>query len=77
VRQWGEGSRVYVALCGDNTHATGKCVSADGIEALNRCFNQEMGPSDKQVVVVPCKMCNSIDRCKGILIADVGLTDMY
>ena len=77
VRQWGDGPGVYVALCGDNTHATGKCVSSDGIEALNRYFNQEKGPSEKQVVVVPCKLCNSIDRCKGILIADVGLTDTY
>lgn len=77
VKRWGAGSRVYVALCADNTHANGRCVSEAGIEALNQYFNQDMGPSDTRVVVVPCNLCNSIDRCMGIVIADTGLTDLY
>jgi len=33
---------VYVALCADSTHASGKCVSAEGIKALNEYFNQNI-----------------------------------
>lgn len=77
VRQWGEGSWVYVALCADSTHATGKCVNSDGVEALNQYFNQDVGPEDRKVIVVPCKVCDSIDKCRGIVIADVGLTELY
>ena len=32
---------------------------------------------DRRVVVVPCRLCDSIDRCRGTVIADVGLTDLY
>jgi hypothetical protein len=28
------------------------------------------------VIVVPCKMCNSVDKCRGTVIVDVGLTDI-
>ncbi|MFA4986013.1 MAG: hypothetical protein WC712_05470, partial [Candidatus Brocadiia bacterium] len=31
---------VYVALCADTSHAGGKCVSPQGIAALNEYFNQ-------------------------------------
>jgi hypothetical protein len=27
--------------------------------------------------VVPCDQCCNIDRCKGIVIADTGLTEIY
>ena len=77
VRQQGPGSWVYVALCADSTHTGGKCVSDEGIEALNQYFNQDLGAMDRRVVVVPCRMCDSIDRCRGTVIADVGLTDLY
>jgi len=77
VRRRGEGSWVYVALCANSTHTKGKCVSPEGIEALNQYFSQDTAPGDRTVVVVPCKMCNSIERCMGIIIADVGLTEIY
>jgi len=70
-------SRVYVALCADNTHTTGRCVSAGGIGALNEYFNQDLEPSDSRVVVVPCERCSSIDTCRGIVLADTGLTELY
>jgi len=77
VRQQGKGTWVYVALCADSTHAQGKCVSEEGIQALNQYFNQNIKAPDKKIIVVPCRLCNSIDKCRGIVIADVGLTDMY
>jgi predicted nucleic acid-binding Zn-ribbon protein len=77
VRQQGAGSWVYVALCADSSHAERECVSREGITALNEYFNQDIEASDRKVVVVPCRLCDSIDRCRGIVIADIGLTDLY
>jgi hypothetical protein len=76
VRRQGPGSLVYVALCADSTHAEGKCVSPEGIEALTQYFNQNLEGLGRSVVVVPCTECNSIDKCRGTVIADVGLTDI-
>lgn len=77
VKRQGQGSWVYVALCADGTHAGGKCVSSEGIEALNQYFNRDIQAGDRRIVVVPCRLCDSIDRCRGTVIADVGLTDLY
>jgi len=68
---------VYVALCADSTHESGKCVSSEGIKALNEYFNQNIGAPGKKILVVPCSLCCSIDRCEGIVIADTGLTEIY
>jgi hypothetical protein len=76
VSQQGPDSLVYVALCPDSTHAKAKCVSSEGLDALAEYFNQNLGALGRKVLVVPCKMCNSIDRCRGTVIADVGLTDI-
>jgi len=76
VKQQGPANFVYVALCPDSTHAAGRCVSPEGIEALTQYFNQNLGALDRKILVVPCKMCDSIDRCRGTIIADVGLTDI-
>jgi hypothetical protein len=76
-RKGGKGTWVYVTLCADSTHASGKCVNPKGIKALGEYFNQNIKVSDKKIVVVPCTDCCNIDRCKGIIIADVGLTEIY
>jgi hypothetical protein len=73
----GPGTWVYVALCADSTHASGKCVSDAGIKALTEYFNANIKDPDKRFVVVPCIKCNSIDTCEGVVIADTGLTDIY
>jgi len=73
----GKGTWVYVALCADSTHASGKCVGAEGIKALNEYFNQNIKVPGKKILVVPCDQCCNIDRCKGIVIADTGLTEIY
>jgi hypothetical protein len=69
-------SMVYVALCEDSTHASGECVSSGGIAALNEYFNRNMEGLGRKVVVVPCKLCSSVDTCRGTIIVDVGLTDI-
>lgn len=73
----GKGAWIYVALCADSTHRTGKCVSAVGINALTEYFNARIKTPGKRAVVVPCAQCNSIDTCEGIVIADAGLTEIY
>ncbi|MGV8074314.1 MAG: hypothetical protein AB2L11_07155 [Syntrophobacteraceae bacterium] len=73
----GKMTTVYVALCADSTHSSGKCISEKGIDALNEYFNQNIKTPGKKIVIVPCSKCCDIDICRGIVIADVGLTDIY
>lgn len=73
VRQQGPGSLVYVAVCPNTTHPTGECVSSESIEALNQYFHAMLAPLGKKITVVPCRLCNSFDRCRGTSIADAGL----
>ena len=70
-------SLIYVAVCPNTTHSAGKCVSSEGIEALNQYFQARLAPVGRKVAVVPCNLCNSFDKCRGTSIADVGLTDIY
>ena len=77
VAEAGKGTWVYVALCSDSTHASGKCVSDKGVKALAEYFNGQLKAPGKKIVVVPCSKCKSIDTCEGIVIADTGLIDMY
>jgi hypothetical protein len=73
----GKGTWVYVALCADSTHASGRCVSDKGIAALMQYFNTKIKDPHKKVIVLPCAKCKSIDTCDGIVIADAGLTEIY
>jgi hypothetical protein len=77
VRSRGPGTWIYVALCRNSSHSSGACVSDEGIEALNQYFNQDVDPSERKVLVVPCKLCNHLDTCRGTVIADTGLTEIY
>ena len=73
----GPGAWVYVALCADSTHSSGRCVSDAGIKALTEYFNFRIRDPAKKIIVVPCIKCDSIDTCHGIVIADTGLTEIY
>jgi hypothetical protein len=73
----GKGTWIYVALCADSMHASGKCVSETGIRALTEYFNANIKDPNKKIVVVPCIKCKSVDTCEGIIIADTGLTEIY
>jgi hypothetical protein len=77
VAEASKGTWVYVALCADSTHESGKCVSDAGIQALTEYFNTNLRSPNKRVIVVPCIKCCSIDRCEGIVLADTGLTEIY
>ena len=68
---------VYVALCANTSHKSGACITKDGIAALNEYFNQGLHDPDKKIIVVPCELRRSVDVCQGIVLADVGLTELY
>jgi hypothetical protein len=74
-----EGSRtwVYVALCANTSHASGECVTKAGIGALNEYFNRGIQDGRKKIVVVPCELRRNVDTCQGVVLADVGLTEIY
>ncbi len=72
----GPGASIYVALCGDSTHESGRCVSEDGVRALAEYFNQGRRPGSRRIVVVPCSMRSDADCCRGVVIADAGLTEL-
>lgn len=68
---------VYVALCADTSHASRRCVPQEGIRALNDYFNQQIQEPGKKILVVPCRLRQSVDTCQGVVLADVGLTEIY
>jgi len=76
----GSGARktwVYVALCADTSHDSVTCVSEEGLRALNEYFGQNLHDPDKKILVVPCSLRRSVDNCQGVILADVGLTELY
>jgi len=73
----GQKAWAYVALCADTSHASGACVPEEGIRALNEYFNSGLQDPRKKIVVVPCRLRRSVDTCQGVVIADVGLTEIY
>lgn len=76
---YGKGTKawVYVALCADTSHVSGECISKDGIAALNEYFNRQIQNPGKRILVVSCQRRRSADTCQGIVLADVGLTELY
>jgi hypothetical protein len=72
----GDQASIYVALCGDSTHESGRCVSDEGVVALEEYFNQGRRPGRRRIVVVPCRMRSDADRCRGIIISDAGLIEL-
>jgi hypothetical protein len=72
----GRKSWVYVALCANTSHVSGACVPEPAVRALNEYY--QGGPGDPQrVKVVPCKLRRSVDSCQGIVLTDIGLTELY
>ena len=67
---------VYVALCADTSHATGTCVPDSGVRALDEYYQGDPA-APPRVKVVPCRLRRSVDSCQGIVLADVGLTELY
>lgn len=67
---------VYVALCADTSHASGSCVPEAGVRALNEYYQGTPG-DPQRIKVVPCRLRRSVDSCRGIVLADVGLTELY
>jgi hypothetical protein len=76
ARDLPKGTLIYVAMCSDSSHDSGACVSDAGVAALTEYFNQGLLSGRRRIVVVPCKMCSNLDCCRGIVLADTGLTDL-
>jgi hypothetical protein len=55
----------------------GTCVSDEGLRALNEYYNEGLRDPAKKIVVVPCRLRRSVDTCQGVVLADVGLTELY
>ena len=68
---------VSAALCANTSHSPRKCIPAKSLRALNEYFNHGIKDPAKKIVVVPCLLRKSVDTCQGIVLADVGLTDLY
>ena len=68
---------VYVALCANTSHVSGTCIGEEGVRALNEYFNQNLRDPGKKILVVPCRLRRSVDTCQGVILADVGLTELY
>jgi len=68
---------VYVALCSDTSHTTNKCIPSKSLKALNEYLNNGIADSAKKIAVVPCSLRKFVDTCQGIVLADVGLTELY
>lgn len=73
----GKKAWVYVALCADTSHAKGRCVPETGLQALNEYFNAGLDNPAKLIRIVPCRLRKSVDTCQGVVLADVGLTEIY
>ena len=73
----GKKTWVYVALCADTSHTKGKCVSEAGLGTLNEYFNVGLHDPGKLIRIVSCSLRKSVDTCQGVVLADVGLTDIY
>jgi hypothetical protein len=73
----GQKAWVYVALCADTSHTKGQCVSEAGLRALNEYFNAGLHDPAKSIRIVPCRLRKSVDTCQGVVLADVGLTEIY
>ncbi len=68
---------VYVALCSDTSHTTEKCIPSESLNALNEYLNNGIEDPAKRIAVVPCSLRKFVDTCQGIVLADVGLTELY
>jgi hypothetical protein len=55
----------------------GTCVSDEGLRALNEYYNEGLRDPAKKIIVVPCRLRRSVDTCQGVVLADVGLTELY
>jgi hypothetical protein len=68
------GTWVYLALCADPSHASGKCVGPDEVKALTEYFNARITTPGKRVLFLPCSLRRNADQCRGDVVADLGMT---
>jgi hypothetical protein len=67
---------VYLALCADPSHVSGKCVSTEQTVALTDYFNSRLSGTGKRVLIMPCIFRKEPDCCRGQIIAELGGMDV-
>jgi hypothetical protein len=65
------------ALFANTPHTSGTCISREGIRALNEYFNQGLQDASRRGHIVRRDLRPSVDTCQGVVLADVGLTEIY
>jgi hypothetical protein len=73
----GDGAWVYIAMGEDTSQPNGKKASVQETKALTEYFNSRIKTPGKKIFFVPCNFIRNIDTCKGEIIADMGMTDIY
>lgn len=67
---------LYVALCADPFHLSGKCVSTEQTVALTDYFNSRLSGTGKRILVVPCILRKEPDFCRGQVVGELGGMDV-
>jgi hypothetical protein len=67
---------VYLALCADPSHLSGKCISAEQTVALTDYFNSRLRGTRNRVLVMPCIFRKEPNCCRGQVIAELGGMDV-
>jgi hypothetical protein len=68
--------QVYLALCADPSHLSGKCISAEQTIALTEYFNIRLRGTRNRVLVMPCIFRKEPNCCRGQVIAELGGMDV-
>ncbi|MCD6217215.1 hypothetical protein J7L05_05075 [bacterium] len=67
---------VYVALSEDPSGMS-KAVTQEETRALTEYFNSRIKTPGKKILFVPDSFIKNFDTCKGEIIADMGMTEIY
>jgi len=68
---------IYLSLCADPIHVTGKCASSQQTIALTDCFNSQLRGMGKRVLVLPCIFRKEPNGCRGQVVAELGGMDVH
>ena len=73
----GDQASVYVALCGDSAHESGRCVSDEGVLALEEYYNQGRRPGRAGGSSSCRAVCATTQTgAAEMIISDAGLIDL-
>ena len=68
---------IYVALSEDTSSKKGRKIMPEETRTLTEYFNGRLRTPGKKILFVPDNFIKNIDTCRGEIIADIGMTDIY